>query len=170
MAWLLRLAPAGCPSACGQVLGCAGAAAQPRKSLQCPSSDSPDEFGCSQALGLKPAGSSGALNPTAAEFVPGALPPALAAKISAVNEQLRNPSSAAPSMPSGPANASSQVQTDLPSCIYAHQPAYISFQPTQEQWRHKALFEGALRTGGCAFLPCSTGGLLRKGPSACAVP
>ena len=36
--------------------------------------------------------SSGALNPTAAEFVPGGLPPALAAKISAVNEQLRNPS------------------------------------------------------------------------------
>ena len=62
-----------------------------------------------QVPGLKPALSSGALNPTAAEFVPGGLPPALAAKVSAVNEQLRNPS-AAPSMPSGPATALTKVQ------------------------------------------------------------
>ena len=67
-------------------------------------------FECPQVLGLKPALSSAALNPTAAEFIPGGLPPALAAKISAVNEQLRNPS-AAPSMPSGPANASTKVQS-----------------------------------------------------------
>ena len=116
-------------------------------------------FKCPQVLGLKPVLSSGALNPTAAEFVPGGLPPALAAKISAVNEQLRNPG-AAPSMPPGTANASAQVQS-RPFCLQRMRSLHAAStrnkggagtaQPPKLTCQMKALV-------GCATQLCGCGG------------
>lgn len=47
-----------------------------------------------QAPSLKTALSSGPLNPTAAEFVPGGMSAALAPKVAVGNEQMRSPSPA----------------------------------------------------------------------------
>lgn len=81
-----------------------------------------------QAPGMKTTLSSGSLNPTAAEFVPGGISPvpnvprehavpsvpsgpsaALAAKIAAVNEQLRNSNAASSAPAARPPKPSSKV-------------------------------------------------------------
>ena len=78
-----------------------------------------------QAPGMKTTLSSGSLNPTAAEFVPGGISPvprepavpsgasglsaALAAKIAAENEQLHNPSAASSAPAARPPKLSSKV-------------------------------------------------------------
>ena len=77
-----------------------------------------------QAPSLKTALSSGSLNPTAAEFVPGGLSAMLTSKVAPLSDQLRSPSPAFGEASKPPKGASKVI---LNGSIHTR-PQYTSFQ------------------------------------------